>query len=43
LTTSSTPGYAMKAEPPTVGAIIGKAMEPLEEGEGIIMVFVTRQ
>ena len=43
LTTSSKLGYAMKAEPPKMGTIIGKAMEPLEEGEGIIMVFVTRQ
>jgi len=43
LTTSSKPGYAMKADPPSVGTILGKAMEKLEEGEGMIMVFVTRQ
>ena len=43
LTTSSKPGYAMKANPPMVGTIVGKAMEKLEEGEGTVMVFVTRQ
>ncbi|MBU1922621.1 hypothetical protein KKD84_05430, partial [Patescibacteria group bacterium] len=43
LTSSSKPGYAMKANPPKIGAIIGKAMEALEEGEGEIIVFVTRQ
>ncbi len=31
------------ANPPHIGTIIGKAMESLEEGEGTIMVFVTRQ
>lgn len=43
LTSSSKPGYAMKANPPVIGSIIGKAMEPLEEGEGEILIFVTRQ
>jgi len=43
LTSSSKPGYAMKADPPKIGTIIGKAMEPLETGDGEIMVFVTRQ
>ncbi|MFC1623919.1 beta strand repeat-containing protein [Candidatus Omnitrophota bacterium] len=43
LTSSSKPGYAMKADQPKVGTIIGKAMEGLEEGEGTIMIFVTRQ
>lgn len=49
LTTSAVPGHAMKAEPvesngaeiyPT-GAILGKALEPLAEGRGIIQVLVT--
>ncbi len=41
LTTSSNPGYAMKAINPKVGSIIGKALEPLSGGTGIIKVFVT--
>jgi len=49
LTTSSSPGRAMKASPMIVGgmkiyptgAIIGKALEPLMEGEGVIKVLVT--
>jgi len=42
LTTSSIPGYAMKAtdRDKSWGAIIGKALEPLPSGEGKIMVFV---
>ena len=51
LTTSSTPGHAMKAEPVTIegveiyapGTILGKALEPLEEGTGVILVLVTLQ
>jgi len=43
LTSSSKPGYAMKASPAMIGTIVGKAMETLEQGEGEIMVFVTRQ
>jgi hypothetical protein len=49
LTTSSTPGYAMKAAPVVVngvdiyrtGTILGKALEPLDKGAGVIKVFVT--
>jgi len=43
LVASSKPGYAMRCSDPAsaVGAVIGKALEPLEEGEGIIMVQVT--
>ena len=43
LVASSKPGYAMRCTDPAsaVGAVIGKALEPLEEGEGIIMVQVT--
>ena len=46
LTTSSTPGYAMKAADYTSaqGAILGKAMERLERGaKGQILVLVTLQ
>lgn len=49
LTTSSTPGHAMKANPVTIngieiyptGAILGKALEPFEKGAGMIKVLVT--
>ncbi len=40
LTTSSIPGYAMKATNPQVGAILGKAMGELQEGEGVIEVYL---
>jgi len=45
LTTSSIPGHAMKAtdRKRSHGAIIGKAMECLEEGEGLVLVLVTLQ
>ena len=49
LTTSATPAHAMKASPAVIngveiyptGAIVGKALEPLEEGRGVIQVLVT--
>ena len=43
LISSSTPGHAMRSSDPAaaVGAVIGKALEPLEEGEGVIMMQVT--
>jgi hypothetical protein len=43
LVTSSTPGYAMRAtdQAKLPGAIIGKALQPLEEGKGKIEVLVT--
>jgi hypothetical protein len=49
LTTSSTPGHAMKASPVLVGgvqiyptgAILGKALEPLEAGTGTILALIT--
>ena len=41
LTTSDTPGHAMKATDPRVGTIIGKALAPLESGQGVIPVFIT--
>ena len=45
LTTSVTPGHAMKATNParTQGAIIGKAMTGLKEGKGLVLVLVTLQ
>jgi hypothetical protein len=45
LTTSSTPGHAMKACDPAraFGAVIGKAMAPLEAGLGLIPVLVALQ
>jgi hypothetical protein len=43
LTTSATPGYAIKALTPTLGAIIGKALEDKDYGEaGVIEVAVGR-
>lgn len=49
LTTSSTPGFAMKASPVVVdgvatyrtGTIVGKALETLGHGSGVINVLVT--
>jgi hypothetical protein len=45
LTTSSTPGYAMKADDPVraFGAVIGKALAPLEQGVGLVPVLVGLQ
>ena len=43
LTTSATPGYAVKALTPTLGAVIGKALEDKDYGEaGVIQVAVGR-
>jgi hypothetical protein len=43
LTTSATPGYAVKALNPTLGAIIGKALVDKDSGEaGIIEVAIGR-
>jgi hypothetical protein len=49
LSTSSTPGHAMKAAPVIIngleiyrpGTILGKALEPLAQGTGVIKVFVS--
>ncbi|RME81747.1 MAG: hypothetical protein D6775_12790 [Caldilineae bacterium] len=49
LTASNTPGHAMKAEPVNVGGvefyrpgtIIGKALESLDKGTGVIRVLIT--
>jgi hypothetical protein len=45
LTTSSTPGYAMKAQDPllALGAIIGKALRSLRAGRGLIPILVALQ
>lgn len=45
LTTSDTPGHAMKATDSTKahGAILGKAMTSLEEGRGLVLVLVSLQ
>ena len=43
LTTSATAGYAVKATNPTLGSIIGKALENKDYGEaGVIQVAVGR-
>ncbi len=43
LVNSSTPGHAMRAENPPPGTIVGKAMEPLRAGMGVISALVTLQ
>lgn len=43
LVTSSTPGHAMRADGPPPGTILGKALEPLDTGTGLILVLVTLQ
>jgi hypothetical protein len=44
LTTSSTPGYAMRAAPHrSAGAVLGKALRALPEGRGLIPILVTLQ
>lgn len=45
LTTSSNPGYAMKAADPLTafGAVIGKALRPLDEGQGLVPMLIALQ
>lgn len=45
LTTSSVPGHAMKAAEPlkAFGAVIGKALRPLREGQGLIPILIALQ
>ena len=45
LTTSSTPGHAMKASDPAkaFGAVIGKALQPLTAGRGLIPILICLQ
>ena len=40
LVTSPTSGHAMRTESPLPGTIVGKALEPLQEGVGTIKVLV---
>jgi hypothetical protein len=43
LVTSGIPGHAMRDENPRAGTILGKALEPLAAGTGVIEVLVTLQ
>jgi hypothetical protein len=45
LTTSPTPGHAMKTSNPfeAFGAVIGKALKPLSSGQGLIPILITLQ
>jgi hypothetical protein len=45
LTTSSTPGHAMKADDPfkAFGAVIGKALRPLGKDQGVIPILIALQ
>jgi hypothetical protein len=45
LTTSPTPGYAMRADDPlkAFGAVIGKALRPLAGGQALIPILITLQ
>ena len=45
LTTSPTLGHAMKVDDPfkALGTIIGKALNPLEEGQGLIPILIALQ
>ena len=45
LTTSSTPGHAMRVLDPSkaFGAIVGKALRPLKSGRGLLPILVTTQ
>ena len=45
LTTSPTPGHAMKTDDPfkAFGAVIGKALRPLEAGQGLIPILIALQ
>jgi hypothetical protein len=45
LTTSPTPGYAMRVDDPlkAFGAVIGKALRPLANGQGLIPILIALQ
>lgn len=43
LVTARTHGHAMRADRPEAGTIVGKALEPLAAGTGVIRVLVTLQ
>jgi hypothetical protein len=40
LTSSPTPGHAMRVGDPMPGSVVAKALEPLSEGQGLIRVLV---
>jgi hypothetical protein len=43
LVTSDTPGHAMRDDDPKQGTVLGKALEPLSSGTGVVKVLVTLQ
>ncbi len=43
LVTSGTPGHAMRADAPSVGTVVGKALDSLANGTGKIRILVTLQ
>ena len=43
MVTSETPGHAMRDEDPRTGTVVGKALESLTSGTGVIKVLVTLQ
>ncbi|MBN1824699.1 MAG: hypothetical protein JW958_00450 [Candidatus Eisenbacteria bacterium] len=43
LVTSATPGHAMRDDEPRTGTVLGKALEPLASGTGVIRILVTLQ
>jgi hypothetical protein len=43
LVSSPTPGHAMRADNPSLGTVIGKALASLEEGTGMVAIMVTMQ
>ena len=43
LVTAATPGHAMRDDAPAVGTVLGKALEPLPSGRGVIEIMVTLQ
>jgi len=45
LTTSPTPGHAMRADDPgrAFGAVLGKALRPLADGQGLVPILVALQ
>jgi hypothetical protein len=45
LTTSPTPGHAMKVDDPIkgFGSVIGKALRPMQTGQGLIPILIALQ
>jgi hypothetical protein len=43
LVTSGTPGHAMRHDDPPPGTVVGKALEGLSQGTGVITMLVTLQ